>query len=144
MLKKLDKVISSIEKYLLVILGIVMTIVGASQVISRYIFKSPITWTESLLTYMFVWGSFIGASVALSEKSHFSMEVIVERFPQFIQQKLKILINILMLGFIGIIIWKGSYLVIENQSQIMSSMPFAMSWPYLQCHLALLVCLFIY
>ena len=41
-----------------------MLIFGFLQVFARFILKSPIGWSEELLTYSFTWASFIGASMA--------------------------------------------------------------------------------
>src|SRR5580704_918679 len=39
-------------------------------VLSRYLFNSPIIWTDELATFLFLWLSMIGAVVALRRDGH--------------------------------------------------------------------------
>lgn len=119
------------EKVILVFLLTCMFILGMMQVISRFIIKRPISWSEVMLTYMFVWSSFIGASVAVDEKSHFVVDIFVKRIPDGFQHTIEIFVNFLILVFAAFVVYKGMYLVLSNRDQLMSAMPFSMSWPYL-------------
>ena len=53
----------AIVAFSIVILFLVgMLIFGFLQIFSRFILRTPIGWSEELLTYSFTWTSFIGAS----------------------------------------------------------------------------------
>lgn len=130
-LKKLNTTVQSIEKFLLVIMLIFMTILGAMQIISRFVIKSPIAWSEAMLTYIFIWVSFLGAGVALDQKSHFSVEILVERLPKGLQKIFEVIVYSLLIVVNVFITYKGVILVFENRNQMMSAMPFSMSWPVL-------------
>lgn len=130
-LHNLNSKVKSIEKVLLVFLLTCMFILGMMQIISRFIIKSPISWSEVMLTYMFIWSSFIGASVAVDEKSHFAVDIFVKRLPDGFQHTIEIFVNFLILVFAAFVVYKGMYLVLSNRDQLMSAMPFSMSWPYL-------------
>jgi TRAP-type C4-dicarboxylate transport system permease small subunit len=48
------------------------------QVVNRFILHIPAAWTEEMARYNFVWVSLYGSVKALKEKSHLSVDVIVE------------------------------------------------------------------
>lgn len=128
---KLDDFIRSVEKILLVILISVMLILGLMQIISRFVLKSPIPWSEAMLTYMFIWASFLGASLAVSEKAHFGVEIFVDRLTPNFKRSIEVFVNVLLVVFSLFLISKGMIFVMTNRNQLMPAMPFTMSWPYL-------------
>lgn len=50
------------------------------QVISRYIFNSPISWTEEMARLLFVWLCFMGTFLALKTKGHIAIETLLNTF----------------------------------------------------------------
>lgn len=130
-MERLNSMLQWLESKIAAVLIFCMLILGFLQVFSRFILKSPIPWTEAMLTYMFVWFSFIGASLAVAEKAHFSVEIVVARFNPLLRRCAEILVEILIISLAVLMIYKGMVLVLENRNQLMAAMPFTMSWPYL-------------
>ena len=50
------------------------------QVIVRYIFNSPSTWSEELVGYLFGWSTMLGATIVSGERGHMNIPVLVDRF----------------------------------------------------------------
>jgi len=48
-----------------------------AQVVSRYVFDSPIDWTEEMARLLFIWISFMGAFLALKTKGHIAVETLL-------------------------------------------------------------------
>jgi TRAP-type C4-dicarboxylate transport system permease small subunit len=76
---------------------IVLVLMGAMcidlicQVISRYCFHYPLTWSEELARYMFVWISLVGSAWAGRRHIHVRMTALISKFSdrgQHIQQVL--------------------------------------------------------
>lgn len=108
-----------------------MLLLGILQVFSRFVIQRPIPWSEALLTYMFIWTSFIGASVAVDIKSHFVVEIVMDRMPP-VWRRAGEIFSFLAIGiFSAFLFARGVFLVSLNKDQLMSSMPFSMVWPYL-------------
>ncbi len=61
---------------------VLLLAVGTMQVGGRYMLNSPLGWTDELSRYIFVWLSIIGASMALREREHFALEVLVDMAPR--------------------------------------------------------------
>lgn len=131
MLHKIDFLIRRIERYILTFLISCMVVLAMLQVISRFVIESPIPWTEAMLTYMFVWTVFLGASLAVAENAHFGVELLVVHFSDKVQRIIATVVNVLMIAFAWMLLSKGILLVEGNTTQMMSAMPFSMVWPYL-------------
>jgi len=129
-MERLDDFTARLERWMLIVLLTVMVILGLLQIISRFVIKAPIMWSEALLMYMFVWSSFLGASLAVRGLSHFEVEIFVVRLPRMIQKVLSLAVYAMILAFAVFMIWKGLFLVKLNQRQLMAMMPFTMSGPY--------------
>jgi tripartite ATP-independent transporter DctM subunit len=59
---------------------VVMVGVVFLQVVYRYIFSSPIAWSEEMARIIFVWITLLGTFLALRTKSHISIETFMNRF----------------------------------------------------------------
>ena len=130
-MQRLNHVVKSVEMVIVFVLLCCMLVLGSLQIISRFVIQSPIPWTEAMLTYMFVWTCFLGASLAVAEKAHFGVEIFVEKMPPHIRRPVEIGVDLIMLGFALLMVYKGLLLVENNMDQLMSAMPFTMVWPYL-------------
>ena len=59
-----------------------------TQVVSRYIFNSPISWTEEMARILFVWICFMGTFLALKTKGHIAIETLLNTLFQCRSEKL--------------------------------------------------------
>jgi TRAP-type C4-dicarboxylate transport system permease small subunit len=130
-MERVDALVGRLERWMLIGLLAVMMVLGLLQIISRFVIKAPITWSEAMLMYMFIWFSFIGASLAVKELAHFEVEIFMIHLPVKMQKFVAILVNVMIFAFALFVISRGSFLVKLNQRQMMAMMPFTMSWPYL-------------
>jgi len=130
-LSKIDGLVRKFEEKCLVLLMTCMLILGLMQVISRFVIQQPIGWSEPMLTYMFVWSCFLGASLAVAHRAHFEVELFVDFLSPQHQKLVAFFVHLLIIGFSIIMVWKGMLLVESNQTQEMAAMPFSMVWPYL-------------
>ncbi len=58
---------------------VALNVLVFTQVVSRYIFNSPISWTEEMARILFIWISFMGAFLALKTKGHIAVETLLHR-----------------------------------------------------------------
>ncbi len=47
------------------------------NVLMRYIFKSPLQWSEEIVTSLFVWTVFIGSAYAYRKHAHLGVDIVV-------------------------------------------------------------------
>ncbi|MGN1414504.1 MAG: TRAP transporter small permease [Anaerovoracaceae bacterium] len=106
------------------------------QVICRYLLELPLAWAEELIRYSYIAVSFLGAVVALRERSHISIDIL----PSVIEKKIKdegkrelifdavdIFANLVQVGlFIALSVWMVKYTIdLDARNQITT----ANQWP---------------
>jgi len=77
--KRLDRGIYKIEKALAIVLGIIMLGSLFLGVITRYVFNSPLTWTNEAAIYTLIWMTFIGGSMEIRNKQSAAVSILVDK-----------------------------------------------------------------
>ena len=72
----LRKVLDTFLVWAVCILTTVLLVVMSAQVIWRYVFNDPIYWSEELARYLFVWLTFLAASMAFRDHKHMAVDLI--------------------------------------------------------------------
>lgn len=105
------------------ILLVATCVIVTLQVLSRYsahvkgavafVFgRDPLSWTEEVGTFLFVYLVFIGASLALKKNEHFALEILTDSLPGKLRSAMRILIGLLVIVFSGLVLWFGMRLAI--------------------------------
>jgi len=127
---KFNQAVVLFEKWVLVVLFVCMLFSGALQIVARFILHTPISWSEEMLTYSFVWSSFLGASLAVESLAHFDVDVFIRYFPPLFTRMALYLIWLIMLWFSMFLVYKGTILTQLNGVQEMDVLPLSMMWAY--------------
>ena len=110
-MEKLRKVL---DKLLSVLAGgsmAVMVILTTYQVITRYIFKAPSTWSEELVGYLFGWSTMFGATIVSGERGHMRIPIIIDRFSPTLRKAFHIFGEVIAFLFSATILVFGGYQV---------------------------------
>ncbi len=110
-MKALRNVLDTILKILAGGSLAVMTILTTYQVITRYIFNAPSTWSEELVGYIFAWSTMFGAAAVTGERGHMNIPILVERFNETGQKILNIFAEVIALAFSLVILVYGGITV---------------------------------
>ncbi len=73
----LDMLIGRSAEFVGAALVLVETCILFAGVVSRYVFNSPIIWTDELATFLFLWLSMIGAVVAVRRDGHMRLTTFI-------------------------------------------------------------------
>jgi len=73
----LDMLIGRGAEFIGAMLVLVETCILFTGVVSRYVFNSPIIWTDELATFLFLWLAMIGAVVAVRRDGHMRLTTFV-------------------------------------------------------------------
>src|SRR3984957_12157452 len=73
----LDMLIGRIAEFIAEALVMAETCILFTGVVSRYVFNSPIIWTDELATFLFLWLAMFGAVVALRRDGHMRLTTFV-------------------------------------------------------------------
>ena len=108
----MEKLRNTLNKLLSLLAGLsmtVMVVLTAYQVIVRYIFNSPSTWSEELVGYLFGWSTMLGATIVSGERGHMNIPVVVEKMPAAAQKFFAIFAELIAMAFSLIILVYGGY-----------------------------------
>lgn len=84
-------------KFVIAILLMVMVVMVFGNVVLRYAFNSGLSLYDELSRWCFVWLTFLGAIVALRERRHLGVDILVRLLPRLGQKACFIISNLLML-----------------------------------------------
>ncbi|MDQ0338287.1 TRAP-type C4-dicarboxylate transport system permease small subunit [Caldalkalibacillus uzonensis] len=125
----------------LMLVGIVVTI--TLQVAFRYIFQISAPWTEEVARFMFIYLTYIGAALAIREKSHIAIDILVERLPRMLRAAVHIIVQLAIIFFLSILL-KGSWIMVESSTDVSSATMrwLSMSYVYLALFLGSVLMIF--
>jgi TRAP-type transport system small permease protein len=106
-MEKLDKLISKVLFYACSFLMFLMALLITSQVLSRYVVGKPLTWSEELGRYIFVWISFLGMAVAIKQGSHVALDILLKKLTGVSQKVLMVINNCLIFFFASCLTYSG-------------------------------------
>lgn len=86
---KIDTLLVRIQYLLLANLFILMLSLMLAQVFCRYFLEMPLAWSEEVARYMFIVVTYLGATIALAEKSHIEINVTGVIFDKYIRNETK-------------------------------------------------------
>jgi TRAP-type C4-dicarboxylate transport system permease small subunit len=78
-LQTIRRTLDHVLEVLVVVVMAALVLDVSWQVFTRFILKSPSTWTDELATFLLIWVSLLGAAVALKRGAHLGMDYFVER-----------------------------------------------------------------
>lgn len=138
----MKKFMRNLEEIVGGILFIIMLIVLAFQIFSRQVLDNPLTWSEGLAKFIFVYVGYLAVSIGIKENGHVFIDYFVKKFPGRIQA----LINYLFQATIAIVIIAMGYIGYEMAMrkvpvQIVS---LGISYAYMYMALPLLSVLMLY
>lgn len=112
-MKKLKYFLNNFEFIIAAICSILIVLIMFVQILSRYIFNSPVVFAEELVVILFIMSIYLGAIGATRRKQHLQIELISNRFGPKGQKVFETLSD---LAFIvaGIFIIYGTYKVAMN------------------------------
>lgn len=123
---------NQIEKYMIVSMFLVMTVIIALNVVTRFVFNFTLSWGEQLARLLLVWTSFAGISWAGMINAHMRVTALSLAF----KKNPKIFEIIYLLGDIVAVIygfylsWQifGVMILVKNQGQVLSALPLVPKW----------------
>ncbi|MGI6694747.1 MAG: TRAP transporter small permease [Christensenellales bacterium] len=69
------KTITTVFKWISLVLMLAMSILNFANVISRYFLSSTIAWTDEIIVFMFIWISMLGSAYAFLTNAHLGMDL---------------------------------------------------------------------
>ncbi|HEX7551427.1 MAG TPA: TRAP transporter small permease [Candidatus Methylomirabilis sp.] len=129
-LVRLCDVVEKSIKVLMAALIVAMVVLIASQVGFRYVLNEPLAWTEEVARHLMIWAGLLGAAVAYRHKGHLGMDILVVHLGKPMQRVVEVVVQLLSLGFFGILVIHGIPLVERTMGQFSSAIRIPMGYIY--------------
>jgi TRAP-type C4-dicarboxylate transport system permease small subunit len=108
-----------------------MTVLIFIQVLFRYMFNSPLAWTEELARFLFIWMTFVAGVVAARRGQHIGVELIVNMLPSIGKKTIGVFAHLVSTVFFGIISFYCISLWSKLNSQLSPALLLPMAYVYL-------------
>ena len=114
----------------LCILITLLSLVTFSQVVARYVFEAPLSWSEELARFLLLWLSMLSGAYAFKIKSHFALQFMVNIAPKNIQKIISIFVAFVVILFLSSFVFYSCKYVIGVQGHLAPALQIPMEIPY--------------
>ena len=112
-------------------LFVIITFIGLYQIITRYVFNSPSTISEELLTFLFTWMALLSAALVFGKREHMRMSYVANFFKGKNGIKLSIISEVVVLFFAALVLVYGGITITKlTTTQITASLGVSMALIY--------------
>jgi TRAP-type transport system small permease protein len=101
------KIADKIVNGFLFFLTMVLVFTTGTQISLRVFFDLPLSWTEEVARYAFIWWVFFGAMIALRERRHLGIDVLANWLPPRLRRSWDIGIYGCILGYLTVMFIQG-------------------------------------
>lgn len=136
---KVSRLIGKVIENSLLLLMTVLVAVTFMQVLARFVFKVPISWSQELVKLCFVWVIFLGSAIAVKEGTHLTLDMLTSVLPDRVRRIIRIGILLLMTVCAGILLYGGGRYCVNCASKTMITLPLPANVQYISMPLAALV-----
>lgn len=110
MVKKILRVVDNISEWVGRIDSFLLLIIILAtfyEVIVRYFFKNPTSWSNELSSIIFAIYMMLGGAYVLKNNAHVCMDILSSKFSPRVKALVGILTYFLAFAFLYVLIWKG-------------------------------------
>ena len=137
-MKRIEAIFKKIDlvfKWLSAIILGGMTLAIFLQVIFRYVFKSPLSWSEELARFLFIWMTFIAGYVGARQGKHIGVEALQNALPAMAGRMVRCLSNLLCTVFFTVV----AYYAMQSWSKLMMQLSPALGVPMAFVYLSMII-----
>ena len=109
---KVNKIMDGVS----VLCMVLILLLVIAQVAMRYLFNSPLTWSEELAVFVMIWLTFIGSLICMRDKEHIEVTILVDHLPRTLQRIVVAFSRLASVFFLLVVAYYGSDLVMENMT----------------------------
>jgi TRAP-type C4-dicarboxylate transport system permease small subunit len=75
------ELLTTVLEYLSMAIIIIMALLVIAQVVLRYVFNDPLTWSEELARFCFIYLAFVGIGAAYGRRRHMFVDALIIELP---------------------------------------------------------------
>lgn len=109
----------------------VISCLGLFQVVTRFVFEQPSTWTEEIMRRLLIWMVMLGCVAAFRQGALVSVDLMLRLSRGAWRKFVEVMITVSTLGFLAFLLWFGADLAWRVRFQTFASIDISMGWAYL-------------
>jgi TRAP-type C4-dicarboxylate transport system permease small subunit len=102
-----------LEETVLIILLIAITLLTGMQVVMRKVFQNPLTWSEELCRFCFVWSGFWGIGYFIRKECAIRITTLVSAMPPTVQRLMNIAADLISIAFFALFL-QASFVAVQQ------------------------------
>jgi tripartite ATP-independent transporter DctM subunit len=117
----LDWLIGRIAEFVGALLVLAETCILFAGVVSRYVFNSPLMWTDELATFLFLWLAMVGAVVAVRRGAHMRLTTFIEWVAPNVRSWLATVAELVVIVFaVELLVPTVAYLKVQASTELIT------------------------
>ncbi len=129
-MKTFEKALMATNRWALIVLLGLMSVIIFTNVIARYFTDQSIPWAEEVARHMMIWLTFLGAGPVLRYGGHLAVENLQDSLPRPLSIALRVVIAALLMAFFVFMIWWGLLYMERTQYQFTAATQIPFSYIY--------------
>lgn len=93
---------------------VLCTLLVNCNVLMRYIFKSPLSWCEEVVTGLFVWTVFVGSAYAYRTHAHLGVDILVNLIPEKAEVAVKTVVELIEMAVLAMLTYNSVQYVMNT------------------------------
>lgn len=134
LVKKPKTFFDVMEKLCIVLMSIpliMMVILIFMQVVFRYLFNNPFSWTEELSRHLMIWAAFLGSALAYRRNAHLGVDLVIDVMSASAQKVVLIAVHCGIAAFALFLLVMGARVASRTMGQFSSALSIPMGFIYL-------------
>jgi TRAP-type C4-dicarboxylate transport system permease small subunit len=108
-----------------------MVLITAAGVFFRYALNNALPWAEEADRYLFIWLTFVGASVTMRYKAHIAVDLLLRYASPRWRHLLALIAQAAVLAFLGVVFWASGPVIEITSETRATATDIPISWVYL-------------
>lgn len=126
LIRQIENFLARIETLLVTGLLSLMILLSFSQVVSRNFFNGGILWADIFIRQLVLWTGFLGASLAVRESKHISIDFLPNILPESWGKSIRFIVNLttgIVSGFLAWAAWRFVRFEMEGKAVLFLNVP---------------------
>jgi TRAP-type C4-dicarboxylate transport system permease small subunit len=114
---KADRALEAVLRWMSIVSMFILVVLVCALVLIRFVPIFSLGWADEVVELAFAWMVFMGTAAVWRSREHITIDFI----PQALAgtragRALDVLVNLLVLGFLGVFTWQGWFLTLQARS----------------------------
>ena len=129
-LLRLEDITTGLALRLSIAFLVIAAALALFQVVTRFVFDAPSTWSEVITRSAMVWSVFLGVAAAFRHGAMISVEVVQNALPLALARVVILFSGAASLLFFAILLWQGWLMTLRVVPQTLAALEVSIAWVY--------------